>query len=222
MLPRVLEPEVMDSVEESAAYAAMDHSGPNEAFVERLQALGAAGRMLDLGTGPGDIPLLVCERIEGALIVAVDQAESMLALARSRVEAQGLHSRIELRRADAKALPFGDAAFDVVFSNTILHHIPDPARLLAEACRVLRPGGVLLVRDLFRPDSVEALDALVALHAADDTPVQRALFRASLHAALTPGELYDLASRLGIDAEVVVDSDRHVSLQRAAGPPVKN
>ena len=219
MLPRVLEPEVMDATEESAAYAAMDHSGPNEAFVERLQALGAAGRMLDLGTGPGDIPLLVCERIEGALIVAVDQAESMLALARSRVEAQGLHSRIELRRADAKALPFGDAAFDVVFSNTILHHIPDPARLLAEACRVLRPGGVLLVRDLFRPDSVEALDALVALHAADDTPVQRALFRASLHAALTPGELHDLASRLGIDAEVVVDSDRHVSLQRSAGPP---
>ncbi|MDJ0852196.1 MAG: class I SAM-dependent methyltransferase [Myxococcota bacterium] len=216
MLQRVLEPEVMDSVEESEAYAAMDHSGPNQAFVERLLSLGASGRMLDLGTGPGDIPVLVCEWLPAAHVVAVDLAESMLSLARERVRARGLESRIELQLADAKRLPWRDGAFDAVFSNTILHHIPDPAPFLAEAARVLRPGGALLVRDLLRPASVDALDELVERHAADDTPVQRALFRASLHAALTPDELRSLAARLGLDAEVVIDSDRHVSLQRAA------
>jgi tRNA1(Val) A37 N6-methylase TrmN6 len=61
-MDRVLEPEAMDTPEEADAYASMDHSEANTAFVERLFELGAAGHMLDIGTGPGQIPLLVCAR----------------------------------------------------------------------------------------------------------------------------------------------------------------
>ena len=216
-MQRVLEPEVMDSPEEVRAYAAMDHAAVNRAFVERLFALGAAGRMLDIGTGPGHIPLEICARSAEAHVVGVDLAQHMLAYARGLRDASPNASRIELRSADAKALDFRDACFDAVCSNTILHHIPDPVPFLREAGRVLRPGGALLIRDLFRPGTEREVDALVALHAADDTPAQRKLFRDSLCAALTPEELRAAAEAAGLcDVEVRVDSDRHVSLQRAA------
>lgn len=218
-MERTLEPEVMDDPAEAAAYDAMDHGAPNRAFVERLLALGASGRVLDIGTGPGEIPLRLCAARRDVRVCGVDLAESMLALARRRAAASPFAARVELRRADAKALPFDDGAFDCVCSNTILHHLPDPAPFLAEARRVLRPGGTLLVRDLFRPPTPERARALVERHAADATPAQRELFLASLHAALTPGELRELADAVGLaDAVLVVDTDRHMSLQRAADP----
>ena len=220
MIERILEPEAMDTAEEAAEYEAMDHSAANAAFVARLVELGAHGRVLDLGTGPAHIPLLVCEQIESATVVGIDLAEHMLRTARARVARSRYADRIELRCMDAKRLDFEGAAFDAVVSNTILHHIPDPAPFLREALRVLRPGGVLLVRDLFRPTSVERLDELVALHASDATPYQRELFRASLHAAFTPGELRELCDACGLaEAEVVIDTDRHVSIQIARGDP---
>ena len=80
-MKRQLEPEVMDDAREAAEYDTMDHSQPNAAFVSRLMELGAAGRMLDIGTGPGHIPLMVCERIPDAHIVGVDLSPCMVELA---------------------------------------------------------------------------------------------------------------------------------------------
>jgi ubiquinone/menaquinone biosynthesis C-methylase UbiE len=214
---RTLEPEVMDSAEEADAYDAMDHSGPNAAFVDRLLALGGRGRMLDIGTGPGHIPLLVCARLEGCSVVGVDLAASMLVHAERHRAASPHRDRVEYRLADGKRLPFADGEFDAVFSNTILHHIADPRPFLGEARRVLRSGGVLLVRDLRRPDSPAAADRLVDLHAGDASLRQQELFRASLHAALTPDELRAVADEAGLArAEVVIDTDRHMSLQLRA------
>src|SRR6185295_11859426 len=185
-MERILEPELMDDADEAREYDAMDHREPNGAFVARLCDLGADGRMLDLGTGPGHIPILVCERIAGAHIVGVDLARSMLAIALDRRESSPHRDRLEFRHADVKQLPFENASFDAVFSNTIMHHLPDPRRYLYEAWRVLRPGGALLIRDLFRPADEAALEGLVALHAAEATEAQRGMLRASLQAALTP------------------------------------
>jgi ubiquinone/menaquinone biosynthesis C-methylase UbiE len=217
MLTRELEPEVMDTLDDARDYNAMDHTGPNRAFVDRLIGLRAAGRMIDLGTGPGDIPLLIAAKAPTARITAVDLSHHMLDIARAKLARTALAGRIELRVADVKRLPFPDGAFDVVFSNTILHHIPSPLEMLREARRVLRPGGVLLIRDLYRPADAATLDGLVSLHAAGCDAAQRAMFRASLHAALTPDELRNLAREAGMtDVEVVVDTDRHMSLQRGA------
>lgn len=216
-MERILEPEVMDDVAEADAYDAMDFSAPNGAVVERLAELGARGRMLDLGTGPGHIPLLVCERFPDATVVAIDLSPRMLEHAERRRAASPHASRIELRLGDAKGLPFDDASFDVVFSNTILHHVAEPLGMLREAARVLRPGGVLMIRDLYRPPTPERARELVALHAADMDPAQQDLFRASLEASLEPAELAALARDAGLgDAEVVIDSDRHMTLQRRA------
>ena len=217
LLKRLLEPEVMDTEEDAREYDAMNNSEPNEAFVARLIDLGARGRMLDIGTGPGHIPLLICERIADAFVVGVDLAEHMLALANKRRLASPYAERLDFHLADAKGLAFEDASFDVVFSNTILHHIPDPRDLLVGAKRVLEPGGVLLLRDLYRPKSLGQLAELVETHAGGATPYQKKLFGDSLNASLTPDELRALAKDVGLEhAEVTVDSDRHMSLQVAA------
>ncbi|MFN0007512.1 MAG: methyltransferase domain-containing protein [Planctomycetota bacterium] len=216
-MERVLEPEVMDTAEEADGYDSMDHSEPNAAFVARLVELGARGRMLDIGTGPGHIPLLVCEKIPDAHVVGIDLALYMLAHAERHRRASPYAARIEYRLADAKGLDFPDGSFDTVFSNTILHHIPDPRPFLAEAWRVLKPGGALLIRDLYRPATPERALELVALHAAGATPYQRELFHASLKAALTPTELRAVARAAGlVGAEIVIDTDRHMSIQISA------
>ena len=218
-MQRILEPEVMDTEEEAVAYDRMDHSEPNSAFVARLVELGANGRMLDVGTGPGHVPLLVCEVLEEAHVTGIDLSRNMLQLAERKRTASPHAERIVFQSADAKGLDFEDGSFDVVFSNTILHHIPDPRSLLREARRVLRPGGVLLIRDLMRPADEERVAELVRLHAQDAEPDQRELFRASLCAALTPDELRAQANECGLEeAAVVIDSDRHLSLQIAARP----
>ena len=216
-MQRVLEPEVMDTIEEADGYDSMDHGLPNQAFLDRLAELGAFGSMLDIGTGPGHLPLMVCGRWTEAHVIGIDLAQHMLRHA-ERHRARSPHrDRIEYRLADAKELPFEDASFDTVYSNTILHHIPDPRPFLSEARRVLRPGGALLIRDLYRPDTPEHALELVREHASQADAYQQELFRASLCAALTREELRATADQAGLsDAEIVIDSDRHMSLQRPA------
>ena len=216
-MERILEPEAMDTAEEAEGYDAMDHTGANTAFMERLFELGAGGRMLDLGTGPAHLPILICERDPEARVLGLDLAHHMLRVAERNVRASGFGDRIELRHGDAKDVGLETGSFDAVYSNTILHHIPDPRPFLTEAARLVKPGGVLLIRDLFRPRDRETLEALVELHASGEDEYQRGLFGASLNAAFTPEELRAIADECGLqDVEIVVDTDRHMSLQRRA------
>lgn len=217
---RVLEPEVMDTAEEAESYDAMDHSGPNEAFVTRLLHLGARGRVLDVGCGPGHVALLLAAMRSDLDLIGIDLSTHMLRIAEEHRAVSEHGERVRFELADAKRLPYADASCDTVCSNTILHHIPDPVPFLRECGRVLAPGGALLVRDLFRPESAEAVNALVLQHAGKEAPRAQELFRASLHAALTLEELRAAAAQAGLAAcEIVVDSDRHFSLQRAALQP---
>ncbi|MBM3975978.1 MAG: class I SAM-dependent methyltransferase [Planctomycetes bacterium] len=216
-MQRTLEPEVMDTPEEAVEYDSMDHSGPNDRFTTRLLELGVHGRVLDIGTGPGHIPVLLCEKLAGVHVTGVDLAAHMLALAQRKRAASPHRHRLSFESADAKGLRYAGGWFDSVCSNTILHHIPDPRPFLRECRRVLKPGGALLVRDLIRPDSDARARAWTEQNAAGANARQKALLHASYCAAFTLEELRALAAECGLgDAEVVQDDETHMSLQLSA------
>jgi SAM-dependent methyltransferase len=115
------------------------------------EALSAAlpervGRLLDIGTGTGAVLEWLADRVESAL--GVDASRDMLALARARLAERGLAGRCAVRQADMYRLPLADSGFDVVTLQMVLHYAEDPAAALAEASRVLKPGGILLIVDL--------------------------------------------------------------------------
>jgi ubiquinone/menaquinone biosynthesis C-methylase UbiE len=217
MLPRVLEPEAMDTLEEALAYDAMDHRAVNLAFAADALALAPTPRrVLDIGCGTGLIPIVLLARTPHATVTAADLAAEMLRLAARNAARAGLAHRIALVRTDAKRLPWAPGDFDLIVSNSVVHHVPEPVGLFAEIARVAGERAAVFVRDLRRPESAEALDALVALHAAGEPETARALFRASLHAALTVDEALDAAARAGLRGVTVrATSDRHWTLARA-------
>ncbi|MGI9518099.1 MAG: class I SAM-dependent methyltransferase [Pirellulaceae bacterium] len=210
-IKRILEPEVMESDEDARDYNAMDHADVNRLFVDDLLAAGfMGGDVLDLGTGTALIPVELCRRVENCRVMAVDAAVSMLDLARFNVEAAGLIERIELQQVDAKNMGYADGMFDVVVSNSIVHHIPDPIECLREAVRVTRPGGTLFFRDLLRPASEQELGQLVQTYTGEENEHSQQMFAESLHAALALEEVRDLIQSLGFDpAGVDQNSDRH-------------
>jgi len=219
MLPRVLEPEVMDTQAEARDYDAMDHRQVNERFVSDLLAVLDADRLglhrdtvdvLDVGTGTALIPIELCRRLAPAQITAVDLSAWMLKLGRRNVREAGFADRIRLEKVDAKAMPYADQSFEIVISNSIVHHVPDPAPVLAELARLTARSGVLFVRDLLRPADDRSAKRLVATYAADANDRQRALFDASLRAALTVEEVRGLVAGLGLpERGVAPTSDRH-------------
>ena len=96
---------------------------------------------LDVGCGTGFLALLLAEL--GHRVTGVDAADEMLELARAK--AAGAGATVDFRRADAEALPFPDASFDLVVERHVIWTLPAPAVALAEWARVLRPGGCLVL-----------------------------------------------------------------------------
>lgn len=215
MIPRILEPEVMDTDQEAVEYNTMDHSAVNRAFVDDLLKLVNVGtRVLDVGTGTALIPLELCSRGKPWCVVAIDLAQAMLQVAAKNVAAARLDQAIELKLVDAKRLPFEVGEFAVVMSNSIIHHIPDPAACLEEMVRVVSPkGGLLFVRDLLRPADERQLQHLIETYAGDADAHQQKMFGESLHAALTLDEIRALAGRFAIAGDCIQQTtDRHWTL----------
>jgi ubiquinone/menaquinone biosynthesis C-methylase UbiE len=228
VLPRTPEPEVMDSEAEARDYDSMDHEQVNASFCADLLAVQPRPRrVLDAGAGTARIAIELCRRSPETIVEAIDLARHMLALAARNVQRAGMEVRIRLARVDAKATTWPAGSFDTVISNSLVHHIPDPRAVFAEMWRLVGDGGVLFVRDLARPgDSVQierlaeryatppegnrasADGEVTAMHAR-----QRALFVASLHAALTVDEVRAMIAPLGVPgAAVRMTSDRHWTL----------
>lgn len=217
-MQRVTEPEVMDSPQEAIEYDAMDFLEVNTAFAESAIALGPTqGAILDAGTGTARIPILMCQQRPQWQVIGIDLAQSMLEIGQRNVEQAGLQDQIKLELVDAKQLPYPDNRFDMVVSNSIVHHLPDPLPFLLELKRVLKPNGAIFLRDLMRPDSVEILQAIVEREAGNCNAHQKQLFRDSLHAAFTLNEVNELMQQAGLEGvRVYQSSDRHWTAQRAS------
>jgi ubiquinone/menaquinone biosynthesis C-methylase UbiE len=210
-LTRVLETEVMDTVQEAMDYDSMDHSEANRSFVDDLFAIGGgSGDILDIGTGTAQIPIELSNRQTQCRIMAADLSVNMLEVARLNIEIAGLIEQIQLAQMDAKQLPSPDEYFDAVICNGMLHHIPEVSNVLAEAVRVAKPGGLLFFRDLLRPASEDELRQLVDAYAGGANEHQQQMFEDSLRAGLTLDEMSACVSQLGFAPDTVqATSDRH-------------
>jgi ArsR family transcriptional regulator len=115
-----------------------------------LALLDPALRVGDLGCGTGQMSALLAPHV--ASVVAVDASAEMLQAARARLAEL---ANVEVRRGALEALPIEDDALDVAVLALVLHHLADPARAIAEAARVLTPGGRLLVVDMLPHERTE-------------------------------------------------------------------
>jgi ArsR family transcriptional regulator len=137
-----------------------------EAAISRALADRAVGRLVDIGTGTGRMIELFGGLADRAL--GIDRSPEMLRLARVKLAEAGLSA--ELRQGDMYALPMQAGAADTVILHQVLHYAQNPAAAVAEAGRLLAPGGRLLIAD-FAPHQREELrsrDAHVRLGFADD------------------------------------------------------
>lgn len=199
--------------EQARAYSSADFSSAHDSFVAHVQRTCGRlrGVVVDLGCGPGDVTVRLAHANPDATFVGFDGSPAMLALGRERVDREGLADRIRLARVH---LPDPDAigtGFDAVVSNSLLHHLADPATLWRSVVSAGRPGAPFAVMDLHRPASRAALDDLVARHTVGAPPVLVHDFRASLEAAYTADEIRDQLAATDLRSGTVdVVSDRHV------------
>lgn len=216
-MKRIPEPdELMDEAEQALAYAEADFSASNELFMDLFGALHPkpfGGTAIDLGCGPADIPLRFASAYPDSLIDAVDGAQAMLDLASAAIGEKQLTKQISLHCKYLPALDLPDKHYDAVLSNSLLHHLNEPADLWLTIGHSARPGASILVMDLLRPKDKSTVDELVAIYAQDAPEVLRADFRNSLFAAYTLEEVKQQLVDAGLDnLEVRQVSDRHLAV----------
>ncbi|WP_347239027.1 class I SAM-dependent methyltransferase [Cyanobacterium stanieri] len=215
-MDRTLEPEVMDNEEEAMEYDAMDFKEVNRDFALLVSEITPQNSLiLDLGTGTARIPIIFSQMRPDCQIRAIDLAPSMLKIAQKNIDLARKNSQIKLELADSKKLNYEDNSFDVVMSNSLVHHIPNPFDLFQEIDRVVKPEGKVIIRDLLRPTSSQEVIDIVAQANLDYSPRQKQLFQDSLHASLTIEEVKTIIHKLQWQkVNIYQSSNRHWTLEK--------
>jgi SAM-dependent methyltransferase len=213
-MERIPEPELMLDPAQARAYAEADFAEPHDRFVallrERLPRLPDAGAALDLGCGPADVTLRFARAFPGWTVDGLDGSPAMLALGRDAVAAAGLGHRVALYEAHLPNGALPRPRYDLVLSNSLLHHLADPAVLWRAIAALATGGAAGFVMDLLRPPSPKEAHALAERHVAGAPAVLRRDFLASLHAAWRDDEVRVQLAAAGLARFAVeVISDRH-------------
>lgn len=212
MMPRILEPELMDDPAQVHAYAAADFAQENQGFVDRFREYFpefTEGHVLDLGCGPGDIPIRFARTVPGCRITAVDASAPMVRLAEDAVHQAGLSRRITFRCERFQDLAGVNVA-DAAMSNSLLHHVPHPLQFWHKLRLAVKPGSPVLVMDLLRPESPEEAQAIVDRYASRAPDILRRDFYNSLLAAFTEDEIRAQLAQMNLTGLIIdVIDDRH-------------
>jgi cyclopropane fatty-acyl-phospholipid synthase-like methyltransferase len=220
---RVTEPEIMDDEEQVCAYALADFEEPHSQFIallgEKLPSLPATGHALDMGCGSGDITRRFALAFPGWKIDGIDGSRAMLISAREMAFKEGIEERLNFMNILLPASPLPDCHYDFIFSNSLLHHLSNPAVFWASLVDWSSEHTYVFVMDLMRPTSPEKAQEIVQRYSAGEPEILRTDFFNSLLAAFEPEEIaeqLEQASLTHLQRESV--SDRHIIVWG----PIKN
>jgi len=214
-MKRLLEPELMIEPEQVSAYANADFEEPHSNFVAMLKnncnSIEEIRTVLDLGCGPGDITFKIADAFAGARIDAVDGSREMLTFAenvlKDKPEYQGeinfIHSMIQDFNSTKE--------YDLIFSNSLLHHLPDPFVLWNKIKELASSETYIFIMDLLRPGTTEEAQELRDLYVKDEPDILQRDFYNSLLAAFELEEVRVQLNSSGLaNLEVQQVSDRHI------------
>jgi ubiquinone/menaquinone biosynthesis C-methylase UbiE len=185
-------------------------------FVQRALGLGLeSGMILDVGTRVGLIALKMLWQNENFYAIGMDTSGLLIERARATAEAWDLGDRAFFQVGDARKMRFKTAYFDLVISDSTLHVFDDPAAVLREVQRVLKPKGALLIRELQRPSRFQmsrTIEQFSALHGSR----MREHIDAALRAGFTRPELDALIKHSGLErARILESNDHHLLVERS-------
>lgn len=202
-MKRVVEPELMNDPEQAAAYAGNDLDNAYWLFVHCFQkyfpGLSPDGAILDLGCGPAAIPLRLARRFPNCEIHGVDGAPHMLAYGRQAVQREGLEHQVHLihgRLPNRLSVPRN--GYEVIISNSFLHHLADPMILWEAVHDYSLPGAAILIIDLLRPASDKQAQIVVDKYMPDAPPLLCRDMMHSLRAAFTLDEVTSQLQEAGL------------------------
>jgi trans-aconitate methyltransferase len=218
-MKRTPEPELMTDAEQVAAYAEADFEVPHSRYVEllreRLPHLPPVGTALDIGCGPGDITCRLGRAFPRWRVLGLDGSEPMLEHARSRAHRLGLEASVEFRlcrlpQPGSPAAGRDTDGYDLVCSNSLLHHLAQPMHLWQAVASWSHARSAVFVMDLMRPSSETEARRLVDEYSRGEPDVLRRDFYNSLLAAYRPDEVREQLDRAGLkQLRVEPVSDRH-------------
>lgn len=210
---RQLETELMEEPAHVIAYAEADFSSPNQHFMQRLiqlvDPINFHGTALDLGCGPGEISFRFANTYPNSQIYAVDGSKPMLDYAR-RVIPVNLTPRVQFILGYIPQLELPHADYDLIFSNSLLHHLPNPHSLWQTIKRYAHSGTTIAVMDLLRPTSIDEAQNIVHTYASTEPELLQRDFYASLLAAFSLQEITEQLQQAKLNFDIQQLTDRHV------------
>ena len=209
-MKRVPEPDLMEQKEQAHAYANADFSNSNELFLEKLFefcSITDETKILDVGCGDGEIPIEIYKKTKSKITV-LDGSSAMLDEFSKKMSANNIDNiKIIQRRYEDTYLT--EKSFDVLISNSVLHHVKSPKLFWEKSFNLVRQQGHIVLMDLFRPSNEHELSSVLDKYGGND-PVLLNDFENSLRAAYTPNEVEgQLSSFSNISSSVKAISDRH-------------
>ena len=212
-MKRILEPELMIDEHQVRAYAQADFEIPHQDFIHRLSAWvnepQFSGTALDLGCGPGDISYRFAKAFPLSNVHAVDGSEPMLNIAQAALSLD-LAPRLRFILGLLPDVTLPQSGYEIIFSNSLLHHLPDPQVLWQTVKNYAKPGTRIIMMDLLRPANLALAQNMVQDYTANEPKILQRDFYHSLLAAFSLEEISTQLAQADLQLQVEQISDRHV------------
>ncbi|KXK25196.1 MAG: Trans-aconitate 2-methyltransferase [Candidatus Brocadia sinica] len=215
-MERILESELMEEEGQVCAYVEADFEDAHSRFIALFQDMvghkGINGYVLDLGCGYGDIAIRFARAYPRCIVHGIDGSEAMIHYGKGILrEAHDIQDRVELIHGRLPEAVLPRIKYDIIISNSLLHHLPNPQVLYQVIQRYTISGAPVFIMDLKRPKTIDEARVLVETHVANEPEVLKRDFYNSLLAAFEEREVLEQLKEAKLNnLSVKVASDRHI------------